>query len=163
MEEWTTPSGYAGFDPVGDWVVLTRTRDSGPLERSNWRIARKRLTEAAGVDEVAEDDRTQPVYDWRAGHWACGWVEYLMVPADAPEAVLDAAQEMADALAAYPILDEEDFTREEDEEACALWAVLSPRDRADLIRQSGCDVSIFAARRDEMPHDDTGMLGEMLR
>ena len=42
-------------------------------------------------DERSEFDW---VYDFRAGHWACGWVEYILVRKDAPQSVIDAAIEV---------------------------------------------------------------------
>ena len=164
---WESPSDYAGFDPVGDICVLAKHRDSDALSRTNWDAAVARLSEAAGYgdsDTIWTDDEDRgPVYAWRAGHWAVGWVEYLMVRADAPQAVIDEAQAIADALEDYPALDEDAWSALEYEEACETWASWSLRERASEIKrlQPGC--SIFAARRDELPQDDSGILFDMLR
>lgn len=160
---WTTPDSYAGFNPEGHIVVVTRTRDSDALDRSNWQAARERLAKAAGLDTIPADDSAQPVYDWRASHWACGWIEYLMVRPDAPEAVLAEAQAIADELADYPILDEDAFSELEWQECADYWASLPVRERADMIRRYCPGVSVFTARRDEIPSDDTGTLYEALR
>lgn len=160
---WETPADYAGFNPVGHVVVATRTRDSDSLTRSNWEAARARLAEAAGVDAVPADADDQPVYDWRASHWACGWVEYLMVRPDAPQAVRDEAQAIADALEDYPALDEDAWSAIEYEEACDYWSDMSVRERAQLIRETRCGASLFAARRDSLPQDDSGILFDYLR
>ena len=55
-------------------------------------------------------------------HWACGWIDELMVHEDAPEAVLILAANIHSQLQDYPILDEEDYSRREfeaEEEAIA--------------------------------------------
>ena len=166
---WETPSDYFGFDPVGDIGVAAKHRDSDALARSNFTAAKASLLEAAGLDaEViaacdGDDMDARPVvYDWRASHWAVGWVEYLMVRADAPQAVLDEAQAIADALEDYPALDEDDWSQLAHEEASDFWASLSVRQRADYIKDYAPEVSIFAARRDWVPSND-GRLDEVLQ
>ncbi|MDE2098485.1 MAG: hypothetical protein KGL39_14625 [Patescibacteria group bacterium] len=86
LQTWSVPPYYAGFSPAGDYVLYTRTRDSRILEESNWSILCAALG-AEPYDGGAENFEDRPaVYHWRAGHWAVGWVEYLMIRADAPEA-----------------------------------------------------------------------------
>ena len=163
MTLWTTPSEYAGFSPVGDTLVLSRTRDSDALTRSNWDAAVERLLAAAKQSRVyAEDQYNAAVYDWRASHWACGWVEYLMVRANAPQAVHDEAAAIEQELADYPSLDDDRWSELEAEEADAYWATCSVRERAEMIRDYAPGVSIFAARRDHVPSND-GRLDEVLR
>jgi len=165
---WETPSDYFGFDPEGDIGVAAQNRDSDALSRSNYTAAMARLLEAAGQSPEAisewdgELDTRPAVYDWRAGHWAVGWVEYLMVRSDAPQAVRDEAQAIADELEDYPALDEDAWSELEHEEADAYWASLSVRERADYIKDYAPGVSIFAARRDYVPSND-GHLDEVLR
>lgn len=154
---WETPSDYFGYDPVGHILVASQHRDSDALTRSNYRVAVRRLLKAAGLEQFpsdADEDESVPVYDWRASHWAVGWVEYLMVRPDAPEAVRAEAQAIADALADYPVLDEDDWSELEYAEAAAYWASCSVRHRAELIRESGSTASLFAARRAELPEGD---------
>lgn len=164
---WETPSDYFGFDPVGDIGVAAKHRDSDALSRSNFAVAKARLLEAAGPEAITDwdgdnMDARPVVYDWRASHWAVGWVEYLMVRADAPQAVLDEAQAIVDELEDYPALDEDDWSQLEHEEASDFWASLSVRQRADYIKDYAPEVSIFAARRDYVPSND-GHLDEVLR
>jgi hypothetical protein len=153
--QWEHPSDYAGFNPVGDIVVLSRHRDSDALTRSNWEVGLEQLRKAA-------ESAPESVYDWRASHWAVGWVDYLMVKRDAPESVLEAAAEILDSLAGYPALDDEHWSDLEWQENADYWASLDVRDRADIIRRSGSTASIFAARRDEIP-DDNGYVYDWLR
>jgi len=154
---WETPSDYAGYDPVGHILVASQHRDSDALTRSNYRVAMRRLLEAAGLEQLpgdGDEDESAPVYDWRASHWAVGWVDYLMVRPDAPEAVRAEAQAIADELADYPILDEDDYSGLEYDEVAEYWASCSVRHRAETIRDSGSTASLFAARRAELPEED---------
>lgn len=155
--QWETPSSYAGFDPVGDVLVLSVHRDSDALARSNWAVGGTLLRDAAAAAGEPES-----VYDWRASHWAVGWVDYLMVKRDAPESVLEAAAEILDSLSDYPVLSDDHWSDLEWSEACDYWASLSVRDRCHMIRDSGSSASLFAARRDSIP-DDNGAVLEALR
>jgi len=157
---WKHPRDYGGFSPDGDYVIVTRNRESSALGRSNYRRIFADLG-ATSYDERDEENRP-PVYDFRAGHWACGWVEYLLVRHDAPESVLIQAAEIVCALADYPVYDESDFSELEWTEATEYWARCSVRDRLDYIRDSQCGCSIFAARHDYLPADDNGSLFERL-
>lgn len=164
---WTRPENYAGLSPDGDYCILARTRDPDLLEDSNWHVATTVELDAAPydpADRFAErpenfDDRPN-VYHWRAGHWACGWVEYLMVRADAPDDVLATAANIVASLDDYPILSDDDYSEREFEAMCDAWESASVRERIEFLEGTG--ISVFAARRDELPEDHTGMLRERL-
>jgi hypothetical protein len=156
---WKTPDYYGGFNPVGDYVIVSRHRDSDLNAESNWEVACRDLQ---AVDhDSGEFDSRPPVYTFRAGHWAVGWVEYLLVRPDAPEETLVKAGEIICALADYPILDESDLSEREWEAATESWRNFSVRDRAELIKRVG-NCSIFAARRDTIPQEDDGELQQAL-
>jgi len=170
---WTTPDHYMGFDPVGDFLVVSITRDSDTVERSNFRCALASL--AAKTDEAlarlgcnAQDEGALPsrdtwVYTFRASHFLCGWVEYLMVRADAPDEVLQEAGEIICSLSEYPVLDDDDHTLLEDEEIFQHWKDMSLSDRLAVLQQSEAQVSLFTIRRDEMPDDEQGRVYNWLR
>jgi hypothetical protein len=90
-------------------VVMGRSRDSDLLTESNWHCALEAL---GGESEMVEIIRY--------GHWAVGWVETLVVRACSKAHVI--AQELCDALESYPVLDDEDFSRRESEEADRVWS-----------------------------------------
>ena len=102
------------------------------------------------------------VHDFRAGHWAVGWVEQIIVRRDAPDSVIIMLADIDAALEGYPVYDESHFRELEWTEATDYWSSLSVRDRAEYIRDTGCGASIFAARRGDMPQDDDGSLFEAL-
>lgn len=167
---WTRPDSYGGFNPEGHFVIATRTRDSDVLTESNWCVASRMLAQATGYSSAAipgycEHDPFPPVYDWRARHWACGWIEYLMVTPDAPESVLQCAADILDSLSDYPVLSDDDFSEREEQARLELWQSCDMRERADYIRRAngfGDAISIFAARHDYPPSSDTGALDEIL-
>mgnify|MGYP001607098111 FL=1 len=67
-----------------------------------------------------------------------------------------AATELVSRLSEYPVLDEEDWASCERDRAAEVWESFSLRDRIEV-----CDrfqVSLFAARRNEVPEDPQGTL-----
>ena len=120
---------------IGEFlVVIGRNRDSDTLEESNWIQA---------LEMLGGESDTVQVH--RFGHWACGWLEVLMIdPADEKASAI--AQEIKDRLADYPILNEEHYSRLQWERAAEYWDSLSLSSRADELRRNS--ESIFAARAD---------------
>lgn len=83
---------------------VSRTRDSDPLEESNWQVVSEDLQE-----------RFPESFDvHHFGHWACGWYDRLYVRADDAFAIR-ALQEWSDALSDYPIANEEHYSALEDD------------------------------------------------
>jgi hypothetical protein len=121
---WDSLSNYLGEIPEPEWLcVLTRNRDSECLTESNWRCALKQL--GGEGDNVTID---------RFGHWACGWWEALSVKAGSPQHRI--AQEITSALSDYPVLDEEDWSNLESEEADRVWQdCYRDSDRIEYIRE----------------------------
>lgn len=147
---WSHPNDYGGFSPDGDLILLSRTRDSGALERSNWTQVGVALGAVAFDARDAKAPRPN-VYHWRAGHWACGWVEYLMIHADAPHDIIEQACAIRADLNDYLIFDEEHYSDLEADEGEAYWRSLSVRGRVELCQE--CGDSIFAARRTYPPEN----------
>ena len=101
------PDFYYGGER-GDWLVtFAQTRDSDQVERSNWRFITSGILLAYPDDAAIES----------MGHWAVGWVEYLLIRPGSP--ALKVMSDWADVLAIYPIADEEDYEKlvaEEDDD-----------------------------------------------
>jgi len=168
METWNNPGSYGGFSPVGDFVVLGQSRDSDVLEQSNYATVFKALTDKAielgcqdsGID--GEGDQSDMVYDYRANHWAVGWVETLLICNNAPQELIDFADEIKAALADYPVYDEDDFSEREWEYATEVWNnCYDISERIELIKQFG-NGNIFGARHEYIPEDPSGMLFDAL-
>lgn len=122
------------FGERGDWLIaLAIHRDSDALSRSNWRVMEKILRELPEVKEWQGE--FSPVATERASHWAVGWVDYLVID-PACTAAIASAEEMREQIDNYPVLDEEDFSREEQEEAESMWRdCYCPKERVKYIRE----------------------------
>lgn len=106
-----------------DWLVapVILTRDSGPLERSNWRVV---------VEDLRRDGCEVEVH--RFGHWSCGWFEIALVYPAAEHQV----SVWEESLREYPKADDEDFSHEEEEEADEAWKnCYTDRERIAELRE----------------------------
>ena len=103
-----------------EWlVVYSMNRDSGAVQAINF-------------DTMCAQFAEYEVLNF--GHWACGWVEYLIIPPGGADEAL--AHKLHDKLDAYPILDEErlgscrhcgehfDY-HDNDGEHCSTWCLQS--------------------------------------
>lgn len=110
MTTLTTVSDRPNFAYYGDnddWLVAYAIhRDSEALERSNFRTIRHDLESRFPLDVVIET----------FSHWAVGWTEEILVRPDTEAA--RAAEEWRAKLAEYPVADDEDWSEEENTEAC---------------------------------------------
>lgn len=121
--------GYSNF--LGDdseyrnWFgIIGQSRDSDCLERSNFRIALELL---GGESDTVRVERY--------GHWACGWIEEIYVKPDSEAYLI--AQTIEKQLDNYPVLDEDDFSNLESEEADEIWAnCYNSKERAQYIRHN---------------------------
>ena len=124
LKLWTLPDSYFGeLWPNYYSSGFGRSRDSDDLEESNFEVARKALESFEGVQVVRES------------HWAVGWVEWIAIPADSPEA-LQIADDLCERRDQYPVLDEADFSDRETERANDTWrGSFSDKERLDYIRE----------------------------
>lgn len=126
-----------GLSGRQDWFVapVSRSRESGTLEKSNFEVALNRLGGESDDVEVH-----------RFGHWGPGWFEIILVrPGTEAQRI---AEEIATALADYPVLDDDDLSRREYNAACDTWEGMDLDDRIRLCKDAG--VSIFASRKDDL-------------
>lgn len=139
-----------GLPDRQSWKVLpvTQTRDSGVLERSNFRTALASLRTA--------DPNGDGFEVHRFGHWGPGWIEIIIIDPEGP-AASEAAVVVA-SFESYPVLSDDDYSELEWSEASEAWRNMSTRDRIHACARYR--VSIFAARRDDVPESPTGeMIG----
>ena len=106
-------------------VPVSQTRDSGCLARSNFETAVKML---GGESEDVEIHRF--------GHWGPGWIEVIIVNPDNNGLVL-VATEIEASLESYPVLDDEDFSQKENDEANEVWMnYYNEKERVEYIRRN---------------------------
>jgi len=122
-----------GLEDQQDWLVVpvSRTRDSGSLDESNFEAALSMLNGESDTCEVH-----------RFGHWGPGWFEIILVHPDREEEV----DEIEGLLETYPILDDEDYSQRQYDEISEAWANMSLQERIDFAVENG--YSCFAARTD---------------
>lgn len=134
--EWA-PSQFdtkgLGLEDRQDWFVapVMRTRDSDALARSNFRVV---LADLGGESETVEVHRF--------GHWGPGWIEIVLVHPDRESE----AEAWEAALSGYPIASDEDFSREESEEADVVWASFTTEERVAYIREHRSEFEACFAR-----------------
>jgi len=114
------PSGL-GLDDRQDWLVLgvSQNRDSDCLDQSNFDCA---LKELGGESDYVEVHRFR--------HWGPGWIEIILIKPTAKKTIAK-AEDIERALADYPILDDEDYSRREYDEAIEIIEDCSPTLRDD--------------------------------
>ena len=140
-------ANYAGSDLSYLWQApVGLTRDADTLATSNWEVVTESILKASQHDETDIH---------RFGHWACGWYELLLIHPD-DTAALQAADQWACTLSDYPVADDEHHSELQWATAADYWHGMSLRDRMDACERY--HVSIFAARRDEMPESPYGGL-----
>lgn len=101
LKRWRSADNYLGPEYPDHYVWLARTRDSDALEESNFHCG---LAAIGG-----EHDDVVLIH--RAGHWACGWVEVVLIERTAA-ATLRIADDIARKLVEeYPVIDEDDYAR----------------------------------------------------
>lgn len=131
MKKWTWPQNYGGARWDGYYVFMAQTRDSDAFGRSNFRCA---LAEIGG--ETGEDENgIEAVVVVRESHWVCGWVEWIAIHESAAEQIAK-AENILECLEGYLIVNENDFSEEEDKECAEVWEnCYTWRERAAYLRQ----------------------------
>jgi hypothetical protein len=125
LKRWTMPEYYFGeMWPLYYSSGVGQSRDSDALERSNFRC----MLELLGGE-------TETVVVVRENHWAVGWVEWIAIHQDDSAALREADKAKA-RLDTYPVLDDEDFSQTETDEANETWAnCYDASERIEYIRE----------------------------
>lgn len=132
LDEHVAPFEYAGGKFGAFYRGLMRSRDSGPMERANFRAAL----------EMLGGDNGDTVVVGTAGHFAVGLVEQIYVRADAPVSVLEELTNIRKCLEDYPVIDDNLFAEEEDEERNHNFDSWAEKELRDSLR----DAVLHAAR-----------------
>jgi len=141
---WEHPSDYWGHSPDGDYVLYSRSRDSEILHNTNYELILQELLDISDPDKEEMEAYGDCVYDFRANHWAVGWVEYIILRYNSPDVVIIRAAEIVEALEDYPVVDEMAYSDAQTEAMNDYWTQASLSDRVEWCRDAGA--SIFASR-----------------
>lgn len=110
-------------------------RDSDTLTRSNFEEQNKELEKIeAAAQPASEDAEYLDLYSVvRFNHWACGWVEHVLVRPDsrAAEYVTELAAQLAD----YPVVNEDAFSELEWNDAAESWENYGASDFRRALRE----------------------------
>jgi hypothetical protein len=122
------PTGFdapgAFLPDQGEWLVVpvSRTRDSGPFDESNF---------AAAVERLGGEGEDVEIH--RFGHWGPGWFELILVRPGTDAAA--EAERIEEALENYPLLNEEDFSAREWEAYGESWELWGARGFVDHLQR----------------------------
>lgn len=133
-EYFQTSSAYWGDKP--DWLVVAFThRDADCLARSNYRCFIRALGGKGTEGLKGSQEINDNVAIEEATHWAVGWVQYLIIKPEAKELVA-VADKILEGLEDYPLINEQDFSELEMQEANEVWAnCYRPKERIEYIRK----------------------------
>lgn len=125
LEMWKPSENYMGEDYSDYYVFLTQHRDSENLEISNFITALNELGgEGNGVLKVSFN------------HWMVGWVEAILIQKDAKDKIA-IAEKLEAELEDYPILDDNDYMRREDEKFKDWYKTWGKGDAIEALKEEG--------------------------
>ena len=131
LTRWTQPQYYVGAEwPEYYDAGVGQSRDSDALERANFDA----MLEALGGETGEEDNGVSGVRVVRESHWAVGWVEWIAIH-ETHETALKVADAIKGKLENYSVIDEERWSRYEDEECADVWSrCMNVAERAAYLR-----------------------------
>lgn len=154
LKKWTYPDNYMGEDYSEYYMGPGQSRDSDVLERCNFAVA---------LDMLGGE--SEKVIAARASHWACGWVEQILVHESA-KAKLKILSEIRRKLESYPVLDETEFSEMEHEEALETIKFYFDDFQEELMKFLGLEsLKKFPKKHvkeflDDVYFDDVGYRGQ---
>lgn len=138
---------WLGEPEIDNWfVVIGKNRDSPIIDEVNFDTA---------LDRLGGESETVRVIN--LGHWLCGWVELVI----ADPVHVEEIQKIKSDLADYPLLDEEEYSRRQDEAITKFWDECSDEDKEYYYEKVGIEVE-----RDEdgniLLHDEDGRVYDLV-
>lgn len=142
---------------------LSTYRDAEPREESNWSVITREMDKADSFSHISEHPGAQTHTE---GSCLYGWSESMMVRLDDAVA-LKAARDICNALADYPVLDEEDCSEREwnanhpdDGHTCYAEACDCAQGQHDRMNEeeehSGCRAWLYGELEAQPDKDDAG-------
>ena len=129
------PDSYIGRQWDGYVPFLFLTGQSDLVEQHNYKVIKDELSKyMSNVVRVDEDkNKFMALEEAKCKHWACGFLDYLLLSQDAPEDLVIKVADIISALEDYPIYDEDGFYQFEEEKIAEAWENMSVRDRKDIL------------------------------
>lgn len=140
LKRWSYPSNYMGASWDNYYSAgVGQSRDSKPLERANFAAMLGALggerNHPTLEDPTDEGTALSLIRVVRENHWAVGWVEWIAIHESATDA-LEIANRIMEKLDGYPVIDEELWSRYEDNEAQDVWRdCYNVKDRVEYVRK----------------------------
>ena len=117
------------FGDKGAWLVAyVKNRDSELIEEINFEVFIREF-KAAGLTEGKDYDIE------RASHWACGWIDFLVVPPGSQAEKI--AENLLAALEDYPCLDDDLYSERAWEIAAEFANEISDYEKEEIIKSFG--------------------------
>lgn len=145
VEKWTRPSNYVGATWHGYYSAgFGQSRDSSVTEASNFQFVQNALEALNTFVNEGSRDEEPTVVIVNESHWAVGWVQWIAIH-ESNVAALDKARELCERANNYPLLDEEDVSRREDEECEQVWReCFNPSERVRYFRRHSYTATNFS-------------------
>lgn len=137
LEKWTMPRNYYGAEwPEYYSAGVGRSRDSDALERANFDAMVAALAKCPEMETPDGEEITCQVV--RENHWVCGWVEWIAIH-ETDHARLAVADKIRGKMENYAVIDEELWSRYEDEECEQVWReCMDDAERVKYLRKHLC-------------------------
>lgn len=150
LKRWKTPQHYSGTQWHDYFYAgVGQSRDSDVLERTNF---------ASMLDALGGESSTVIVS--RAGHWAVGWVEAILIH-ESDSKSLRIADEIAKQLEGYPVIDDMAYSEACQEEVNSTYEFYLSDFRKTVCEMAGLEFdSLSKAEQDEVDAFSSAVLSE---
>ena len=111
LKKWEDKGSYFGEDLSQWYILVARTRDSYLLENSNFESIKAYLIDK-GFEICGDVEETNTILLASFNHWACGWIESIMIHESNDKALI-ISDDIKAKLNDYPIFDEDHYYRGE--------------------------------------------------
>ena len=141
VSKWTRPNCYIGAEWYEYYSAgFGQSRDSGALERANFQAAYAALK---NDHETPNGDSTVSIV--HESHWAVGWIEWIAIH-ESDDDALTIACGLCAHCNDYPVIDEELYSRLEDEDCSETWErCYRPCERIKYFRAHSYTTQSFGA------------------
>lgn len=132
LEKWQTQENYIGSDLSDQYVFISKNRDSCAMGRANFNAAIDALEVKGELLDGVEVEGF--------GHWACGWVETIMIDAGSVEA-LKIADDIKEGMDDYPLICDDFYYEEISEEKKSCLDDIGHYELTEISRVLGISYS----------------------